>query len=107
MQISLWTVKQHRIGGKWQESVVEVGYTDLKHKAWTSIIWRQKIPVNNEQDKWTLKDKNEKQATLRDGYNRRGKVNEGSKEGWLIYFLYKNGYRVFKPVEINKKIGLR
>jgi hypothetical protein len=44
-------------------------------------------------------------VTLRGGTNRRRRVKEGSKEG--LYFLEKNEYTIFKPVEITKRRGLR
>jgi hypothetical protein len=47
----------------------------------------------------------EKQVTLRGGHIRE---KEGKRRGiWLMYFIFKNEYRIFKPVKITIKMGLR
>jgi hypothetical protein len=49
----------------------------------------------------------EKLFTLREVTYERGRIKEGSKGIWLIYFLYKDKYRIFKPVETIVRKGLR
>jgi hypothetical protein len=49
----------------------------------------------------------ERQITIREVTNRRGSVKEGSKEEGSLIFLYKNEYRIFKPVEITIRRRLR
>jgi hypothetical protein len=51
----------------------------------------------------------EKQVTLRGGHirEREGKRRKLRRLIWLMYSLYKNEYRIFKPVEITIRRGLR
>jgi hypothetical protein len=51
-----------------------------------------------------MKDKNEKQVMLRGGHWQRGRV-KGRKK--VMYFPYKNKYRIFKTVEVTIRRELR
>jgi hypothetical protein len=56
-----------------------------------------------------MKDKNEKQVMLRGGNSLEGegKRRKQRRGIWVMHFLYKNEYRMFKPVEITIRRGLR
>jgi type IV secretory pathway component VirB8 len=56
-----------------------------------------------------MKDYNENQVMLRGDHKqeRGGKRRILRRWIWLIYFLYKNEYRLFKPVEITTRRELR
>jgi type IV secretory pathway component VirB8 len=51
----------------------------------------------------------EKQVTLREVTYERGKAKKRKLRRWiwLMYFQYKNEYRIIKPVEISIRRGLR
>jgi hypothetical protein len=50
----------------------------------------------------------EKQVTIKAGHiwEAEGKRRKLSRWIWLMYFLYKNGYRICKPVEVTIRRGL-
>jgi hypothetical protein len=52
METCLNTVKQHKIGGRGQESAVERGIYGIKHNIGTGNKTKKKIPLSNE---WTPK----------------------------------------------------
>jgi hypothetical protein len=51
----------------------------------------------------------EKQVTLRGGHiqEREGKRRKLRRRVWLMFFLYKNEYKILKHVEITIRRGLR
>jgi hypothetical protein len=63
----------------------------------------------NNKNRHLIKDKNEKQVTLRGGHswNKEGKKMKVKKVIRLMYFQYKNKYRIFKSVEITIRTELR
>jgi hypothetical protein len=50
-----------------------------------------------------MNDRNAKQVTLKEGTNKRWRVNEEGKGGrlWLMYFLYMYEYGRLKPDEVH------